>query len=278
MASFGGMPGRVYLYSVTLHVAVVVLLYAVAHWHLLGRDIVEDEPIVVQIVNVGPETRATQANRTPPKPEKPEQVAQAKTEPPKPEPAPEPIPPPPEPKPAPPEPKPEPPKPEPPKPEPKPDLPKPPPAKPEPPKKVKDDMAFDALLKNLAKRDPAREAPKEVAAVQPKASSQPVAPLGSTLTISEKDAVRQQLEQCWAEPVGARDVQTLFANIRIYMNPDATVRTAEIVDHNNQQFAESALRAALNPQCHRLKLPLEKYGGSGGWNVITLTFTPKGIL
>jgi hypothetical protein len=61
------------------------------------------------------------------------------------------------------------------------------------------------------------------------------------------------------------------------MNPEATVRSAEIVDHNNLQFAESARRAALNPACHQLKLPPEKYGGSTGWNSITVTFRPTGV-
>lgn len=282
MTTFGGMPGRVYGYSAIFHVAVIAGLYALGHWHFFDHTLDEETPIVVQIVNIGPQTRATQVNPTPPQPEKPPQVAQA--EPPKPEPKPEPPKaepaPPPEPKPAPPEPKPEP-KPEPPKPpEPKPelkaDLPKPPPSKPQP-TKTKDDAAFDTLLKNLAKHDPAREAPRQIATAESKASSQPIALLGSSLTVSERDLMLQQLHDCWAEPVGAKDEPTLFANIRIYMNPDATVRSAEIVDHNNLQFAESARRAALNPSCHQLKLPLEKYGGSNGWNTFTVTFHPTGV-
>jgi hypothetical protein len=303
MASDGDMPWRFYLYSAIFHVAVFGLLYSVAHLHLFDHEIVEDTPIVVQLVTVAPQTHATQVNPTPPKPEKPPQVAQAqppKPEPPPPPPPPEPPPPPPPPPPPtppkpepppppppppappkpepPPEPKPEPPKPEPPKPEPpKPEPPKPI-AKPTPPKTARDDAAFDSLLKTLAKRDPAREPTQQVAVAEPKESSQPIAPLGSSLTMSERDLVRQQIENCWAEPVGARDVQTLYANIRIYMNPDATVRSAEILDNNDQPFAESARRAALNPSCHQLKLPLDKYSGAEGWNVILLKFTPKGIL
>jgi len=281
MTTFGEMPGRVFGYSAIFHIAVIVTLYGLAHWHLFDRTLDEETPIVVQIVNLGPQTRATQVNPTP-QPEKPPQVAQA--EPPKPAPPappPEPKPAPPEPKPEPkpeppkPEPKPEPPKPEP-KPEPKPDLPKPPPSKPQP-TKTKDDATFDTLLKNLSKHDPAREAPPQVATAEPKTSSQPKAPLGPSLTMSERDLVRQQLHDCWAEPVGAKDEQTLFAVVRIYMNPDATVRSAEIVDHNNLQFAESARRAALNPSCHQLKLPPDKYGGSTGWNSITVTFRPTGV-
>jgi len=101
--------------------------------------------------------------------------------------------------------------------------------------------------------------------------------LGPKLTVSEMDLVLKQIEDCWAVPAGADEVQSLYANVRIFMNPDATVQRAEIVEHNNQQFAESALRAVLKPQCHQLKLPLDKFGGANGWNVINLTFTPKGI-
>jgi outer membrane biosynthesis protein TonB len=280
MTTFGGMPGRVFGYSAIFHVAVIVTLYGLAHWHFFRRDFEEETPIVVQIINVGPQTRATQVNPTPPQPEKPPQVAQA--EPPKPEPPkPEPPAPPPEPKPAPPEPKPEP-KPEPPKPpQPKPEaeLPKPPPSKPQP-TKTKDDATFDTLLKNLAKHDPAREAPKQVATTEPKASSQPIAPLGAQLLTSELDAIIGQLRQCWLIPAGARDAEGLKPTFRVAMNPDATVRTATLLNSDRlsdpffRAAAESARRALFNPQCSPLKLPPQKYDE---WQTFTITFDPKDL-
>jgi outer membrane biosynthesis protein TonB len=283
MTTFGGMPGRVFGYSAIFHVAVIVTLYGLAHWHFFRRDFEEETPIVVQIINVGPQTRATQVNPTPPQPEKPPQVAQA--EPPKPEPPkPEPPAPPPEPKPAPPEPKPEP-KPEPPKPpQPKPEaeLPKPPPSKPQP-TKTKDDATFDTLLKNLAKRDPARlqDKPQQQAEAEPRASSQPIAPLGPQLTTSELDLVKQQIARCWNVPAGARDAKDLRPEFRVYMNPDATVRSATQLnpDRNSDPFfraaAESAMRALRNPQCQPLKLPPQKYDL---WQTFTITFDPKDLL
>jgi hypothetical protein len=290
MNDFGGMSGRVFAYSAGFHLTVVVTLYVLMHWHLFERKIADETPIVVQLVTLAPETRATQVARTPPKPEKPPEVAnleipkppELKPEPPKPQPPPESKPEPPKPeaaKPVPPSPPPPEPKPQEAKAEPKPELPKPPPVKPEPPKK-KEDVMSDDLLRNLAKRSPVRtpeEAPRQVAAAPSKGSSQPIAPLGPKLTASEMDLVVQQISDCWAVPAGARDIATLFANIRIDMNADATVRNAQIIDHNNLPFAESARRAALNPRCHQLKLPLDKYGGANGWSVIDLTFTPGGI-
>lgn len=292
MSEVGGIPGRAFAYSAGFHLAVLAGLLALAHLNLFERKIDEEQPIVVQLVNVAPETHATQVSRELPKPQKPEEVAQA--EPPKPpEPKPEP------PKLPPPESKPEPPKaappppPEPPKPElkaeapkPEPPKPQPPPPKPAPPKKKEDDAAFDALLKNLAKRDPARAPPdqtpqKQVAAAEPKrASSQPIAPLGPQLTTSELDLVKQQIEACWNVPAGARDAKDLTPEFRVYMNPDGTVRSATQLnpERNGDPFfqaaADSALRALRNPRCQPLKLPPDKYDQ---WQTFTITFDPKDI-
>ena len=301
------------LFSSLLHVGIVL----VAYFHLwdlvFPSPPLEDTPIVVQLVNVAPETRATKLNDTPPKPtEKPEEkTVEAPKQPPKPEP---PKPPPP----APPQqtaqaqpepPKPEPPKPEPPKPEtpppppapvpapaPKPAPPKPQPPPPQPPppkppvpqetqkKKQQEDQAFDALLKNLAKRNEAQPTdtpPKPNAPTQTaKASSQPIAPLGAQLTTNELDLVKQQIEACWNVPAGAKDAGNLRPEFRVYMNQDGTVRSAELLNSDRmsdpffQAAADSARRALLNPRCQPLKLPPEKYDQ---WQTFTITFDPKDV-
>ena len=289
MSEFGGMPGRVFAYSAAFHLAVVATLYALVHWHLFDRRIEEETPLVVKLVNLAPETRATQVNRAPPKPDKPEEVVEVETpkppepkpEPPKPQPPPEAKPEPPKAEaPKPPEPKPEPPKPQEAKAEPEP--PKPPPPKPEPPKK-KEEVMSDELLRNLAKRSPTRtpeEAPKQVAAAPPAASSQPIAPLGPQLTTSELDLIKQQLRECWLIPAGARDAKNLAPEFRVYMNQDGTIRLATQLnsERNSDPFfqaaAEAAARALRNPRCQPLKLPREKYDQ---WQTFTITFDPKDL-
>lgn len=286
--------------SAVLHVAVFVLAYFRLWDVLFPSPPMEETPIAVELVTIAPETRATRPNQTPPKPAaKPEeQVVQAapeppKKEPPKPEPAP-PAPPPQPAPPAPPPPQPAPPKPPEPKPEPppppvpKPEPPPPPPPPPKPPqeaRKKQEDLAFDALLKNLAKRaeaPPPDDAPKPRAQPQPAPpSSQPIAPLGSQLTTSERDLVIQQIEQCWNVPAGAKDARDLIVEIHVEMNPDATVREAHITstrrmtDTFYEAAAESALRAVLNPRCQPFKLPPEKYDQ---WQTMSLRFNPKDIL
>src|SRR5262249_45493711 len=66
--------------------------------------------------------------------------------------------------------------------------------------KPSDDAKFDALLKNLSRKDslPAGRQ-KQTAATAP-SRSQPIAPLGSQLTTSELDLVKQQIEACWNPP------------------------------------------------------------------------------
>jgi hypothetical protein len=303
------MPERSgYIASGILHIGLAVLL-------LLGlprffhHPLPEDTPLVVQLVKIGPETRATEIAKTPPTPEAKPEVAETapppKPEPPapeppkleaKPEPPPMPMPTPPAPQfappepppPAPPQPKPLPPAPPPPVPVPKPapqPAPKPvavPPPKPAPPKPKADEAAFDTLLKNLAKNDPARSQPDQARPNNPsrRASSQPIAPLGQQLTASELDLVKQQIYQCWNVPLGAREANDLTPEFRVSMNPDATVRAVELLNtdrYSDPYFraaADSARRALFNPQCSPLKLPLDKYGQ---WQTFTITFDPKDI-
>ena len=255
------------LFSSILHVLVLGLAYFHLWDLLFPPQPLEETPIVVELVNIAPETRATRVNTTPPKPQaKPEdqaaedqpapkqppkptppppapppsapppaptptpQVAQAQPEPPKPEPKPEqPPPPPPPPAPAP---TPKPPPPEPPKPTPPP----PPPPKPAPPpdpnKKKQDEQAFDALLKNLSKRAETQKTDAPPKPAQPqqqaKASSQPVAPLGPQLTTSEIDVVKAQIERCWNPPAGAKEAHDLVVEIEATVAQDGRVVTAQI--------------------------------------------------
>jgi outer membrane biosynthesis protein TonB len=272
----------------------------------------EEMPVAVELVMIAPETRATRPNPNQPRPNaKPEvptldaPVAKPEPEPPVPTPVPPPSaeapPPAPEP-PKPPEPKPTPPpllK----TPEPKPEAPKPsekaeaprPREKPEPPQQMAkneskaeqkkyDPNQFEALLKNLATQPttPSPEAPPQrprVASARP--SSQPRAPLGSQITASEVDLVRQQIARCWNVPAGARDAKDLVVEVRVAVDPDGTVRQATIVDQGRlgdpfyRAAAESARRAFFNPLCRPLHLPPDKYAI---WKDLVVDFSPKDIL
>jgi len=102
------------------------------------------------------------------------------------------------------------------------------------------------------------------------------------LTLSELDAIRSQIAQCWNVPAGARDARNLVVELQVEMNPDATVRNVRVVDEARMMTdaffraaAESALRAVRNPRCNPLRLPAEKFDT---WKSFTLNFNPKEML
>ena len=204
----------------------------------------------------------------PPPPPKPPQVAAL---PPPPEPAPEPLPTPQAEK----------------KPEPKPEqqvqappppLPPPPVAKP----KQQPENTIEKILRSVeqSKPQPPPEPAEKVIKQLAQTSPRPPSSLDNKMTMSEIDAVRQQIEKCWNVPAGAKDAKDLVVEIHVTLNPDGSVRETRIVDQSRVQSdsffrtaAESATRAIL--LCQPFKLPPEKFSL---WQDMTLTFNPKDIL
>jgi hypothetical protein len=151
--------------------------------------------------------------------------------------------------------------------------------------KKDDPEAFDNLLKNLTRQQTAHAAdmppaPRKLAALTPP-SSQPRAPLGSELTASEIDRVREQIARCWNIPAGARDAKDLVIKLRGTIAPDGRVLQAAIVDQGRMSdpffraAAESAKRALFHPLCTPLRLPPEKYES---WKTFEIDLSPKDIL
>ncbi len=306
-----GIAPRGVALSVALHL-VLGTVFILGLPRLFDPPVPEEMPVAVQLVTIAPETRATRPNPSVPRPNAKSDppVADAPVTKPEPEPpVPTPVPPPsteippaaelpkpPEPKPALPPPvlKPEP-KPEPPRPTEKVEIPKPK-EKPQPPQRMAksepkaeqnkyDPGQFEALLKNLAAHStaPSQDAsPQRPRVASGKPSSQPKAQLGSQLSASEMDMVREQIARCWNVPAGARDAKDLVVEIRVMVAPDGTVRQATIVDQARfgsdpffRAAAESARRAFFNPMCRPLRLPPEKYAI---WKDLVVDFSPKDIL
>lgn len=104
------------------------------------------------------------------------------------------------------------------------------------------------------------------------------APLDAVATVSEIDAIRHRIEQCWVIPAGARDADKLVVSIRVWVNPDGTVRDAQILNRERmsdpffRSAAESAYRAVRNPRCSPLPIPPKKYDQ---FKEMVLDFNPK---
>jgi hypothetical protein len=307
-----GITSRGIALSVALHL-VLGSVFILGLPRLFEPPMPEEMPIAVELVTIGPETRATHPNPNPPRPNAKPEVPAVDAQMTKPEPEPPvaaPVPPPSAETPPSPEPpksiesraptslplvKPPEPKPEPPRPVEKAEAPRPrekpaPPQQmaknePKPEQKKYDPGQFETLLKNLAAQPtiPSPDAPPQrprIASATP--SSQPRAPLGSQITASEVDLVREQIARCWNVPAGARDAKDLVVEIRVVVEPDGNVRQATIVDQARvggdpffRAAAESARRAFFNPLCRPLHLPPDKYAI---WKDLVVDFSPKDIL
>jgi len=144
-----------------------------------------------------------------------------------------------------------------------------------------DPQQFDSLLKNLSK---AQDQTQQTNAPQVKTAGPAAGAPGiqsDKLTISETDALRRQIEQCWNVPTGSRNAGDLIVEIHVIVNPDRTVQSADIVNSDKmldpvfRAAAESAQRAILNPKCSPLNLPPDR---SADWHEMTLRFDPKDVL
>jgi len=114
--------------------------------------------------------------------------------------------------------------------------------------------------------------------------------LGTGLTISQTDALRAAISDCWVPPAGAVNAENLQIELRVRFNPDATVRDVDIIDflrYNSDNFykaaADSARRAVR--QCENgtrfdgsyrqgYDLPRDQYDT---WRTVRLTFDPSNM-
>lgn len=102
------------------------------------------------------------------------------------------------------------------------------------------------------------------------------------VTQSDKNAIRRQIERCWNPPVGAKNAEELTVELRLFVTPDGTVQTVNVVDKARaasdpyfRAAVESAYRAVLNPRCRQLKFPLDKYEK---FKTMTIVFDPREML
>ena len=175
-------------------------------------------------------------------------------------------------------------------------------------KEPKVDEIAEALKKDEAKKLPKPEAkqapaskpvqqqpkfdPKQIAALLDKrdtrrqvASAEAVSStpqLGTTtgraaaLSLSELDALKRRISECWSPPVGAANAQDVRVLIRVAFKPDGSVAAApELLGGTFSPYgpalAESAMRAILRCQPYKMLRP-ETYDV---WKDIEMTFDLK---
>ena len=98
---------------------------------------------------------------------------------------------------------------------------------------------------------------------------------GSSLSQSELDALRGQIQRCWNVPSGALDAEGLRVSVRFRLDPSGAIEgRPEIVSGGGsagieRAAAESARRAVL--QCAPYNLPADKYET---WAEVVVNFDP----
>ncbi|PZO83859.1 MAG: energy transducer TonB, partial [Micavibrio aeruginosavorus] len=141
---------------------------------------------------------------------------------------------------------------------------------------------FDSLLKNLQDGQEVVDETLPESKTPDAASPSADAPFSENLTMSELDALRQQLSRCWSVQAGARYAENLAVEVRMIVSPDRKVLSATVVDQwrygQDSYFraaADSAIRAVNSPQCETLNLNPDKYNL---WKDIVVTFDPRDML
>ncbi len=163
--------------------------------------------------------------------------------------------------------------------------------------KKKDKKSDDKALVNLHKSktsdpkkkiDPkAKSSPKTIDDLTSKLADvdgaeqqgSPAETIANTITANEIDAVRQTISKCWTFHAGSQGAKDIIVDIEMKLDPDGTVKHAEIVDKSRmardpifRTAAESAKRAVLDPNCSPLPLPAKKYNE---WKELIFAFNPK---
>jgi hypothetical protein len=155
---------------------------------------------------------------------------------------------------------------------------------PEPPKQDEPVDPFASVLKTVetleSRPKPNDQTTEQVASAQQQRQNAP-SNADRPLSVSELDAIRQQISGCWLVPAGAKNAEDLIVEVRVRMRPDRTVAGTEVLDPSKmtdpffRAAAESAIRALRNPNCSPLNLPADKYET---WKSFIITFNPRDML
>ena len=97
----------------------------------------------------------------------------------------------------------------------------------------------------------------------------------ATLSQSEIDALRAQIQACWNPPAGVVDAKELIVRIRLQLREDGSLSAnPTLLNHGShpifQIAAESAMRAIK--RCQPYTLPIAKYAV---WRDVEVTFDPR---
>ena len=144
-----------------------------------------------------------------------------------------------------------------------------------PPEKQTPKFDADKIQALLDKRDATRSAATGDTLYDKPSLGRALA-TATRLSISEKEAFRRRITECWTPPVGLDSAQELVVVFRVIFNQDGTVKQGpDVIGGKPSQFgpafAESARRAILQCQPYTM-LRKETYAE---WQDMELAFNPS---
>ena len=151
---------------------------------------------------------------------------------------------------------------------------------PKPQPKREPDFSISSMLKDLRNEKSNNVQEKKEKKVKENLSSEKDKETSenTTLSISERDLLIQQLTSCWIAPAGAKmnGTEKVVVSVKVQRNRSVIENSVRIVDTNiaksntfYEPITESAMRTFFNPECNPLKLPLDKYNE---WKELKITF------
>jgi len=150
--------------------------------------------------------------------------------------------------------------------------------------KDKAEASLDSLLNSVLKDEPSNSEPSEepVKDTAPSSQLSQIADFSTKFTRSEEDDLNRGVQPCWNVNAGGMDAEKQIVSLRVFVNPDRTVRSVDIIDQGRynsdaafRTAAEAARRALLNPKCSTLNLPADKYEQ---WKSFKYNFDPSHML
>lgn len=111
-------------------------------------------------------------------------------------------------------------------------------------------------------------------------AAQAAAGAANALTLSETDALRQKMYECWRIPADATNPSELVVEVKVQMRRDGSVLDAQLaspgkIRRSPNPFMDKAAREAVNAvkKCSPYDfLPVEKYAS---WQEMVLRFIPE---
>lgn len=123
---------------------------------------------------------------------------------------------------------------------------------------------LDRLPEDSGRQKEPSDTSKDTAALQP-------------LSLSEIDALRQQIQRCWNPPPAVQTVQGLRVKIRVVFTPDGNfARRPEVLSRGNDPLyllaVESAVRGLI--RCQPYDVPVDRFDA---WREVDVNYSPDGV-